>query len=159
MLPKDYSLNLKRSFFKYLRERLSIDYYLNYSSPSDEELQKRIQEKSDPNWWRWIEVNWLRVGPGIYSISTLQLNCNTAISEDRFGRKLTEMADELQEELNVDTIPLLDFSTDPDNPVATDNVLIPRFRGARSLPNAAGDTVGVMALDYNLYVFRESVLP
>lgn len=158
MLPKDYGLNIKRSFFKFLFERLSATYYINYSSPADEELEKRIIEKVE-NYWKWIEVHWLRLGPGIFSTSVLQLNCNTIIEKDIYGIELAKMSDEVQEELNVDTIELLDFSSDPENPIPTDNVLIPRFRGSRPLPIAAGDTVNVEAMDYNLYVYRQSVLP
>lgn len=73
--------------------------------------------------------------------------------------ELSKMCDEIQDELNVDTIPVLDFSNDPEDPVPVDNVLVPRFRGSKVLPNAAGDTVSVQALTYNIYVWRESVLP
>jgi hypothetical protein len=159
MLPKDRELNIKRSFNKFLRERLSADYYINYSAPGDETLEKRIMTQSPADYWKWIDVHWLRVGPGIFSISTLQINCNTIIAKDRYGAELDKIADEVQEELNVDTIDLLDFSDDEFNPGPTGNVLIPRFRGSRPLPEAAGDTVNVKALEFNLYVWRESVLP
>jgi hypothetical protein len=159
MLPKDRELNIKRSLNKFLRERLEANYYINYSAPGDETLEKRIMKQSPTDYWRWIDVHWLRVGPGIFSVSTLQINCNTIIAKDRYGAELDKMADEVQEELNVDTIDLLDFSDNEFNPVVTGNVLIPRFRGSRPLPEAAGDTVNVKALEYNLYVWRESVLP
>ena len=159
MLPKDREQNIKRSFYKFLRERLSTDYYMNYSAPGDEALEKRIIEQSPSDYWKWIEINWLRVGQGIFSISLLQINCNTIIAKDRFGTVVVEMVDEVQDELNVDTIDLLDFSNDPEHPVPTGNVLIPRFRGSRTLPTAAGDTVNVEAIDFNVYVYRESVLP
>ena len=44
MLTKDYSLNLKRSLYRFLRERLSASYYINYMASGDEELEQRIQE-------------------------------------------------------------------------------------------------------------------
>ena len=162
MLPKDRELNIKRSLYKFLRERLSADYYINYSASGDEKVEKRVIEKTPeipPEYWKWVDIHWLRVGQGIFSISVLQINCNTIIAKDRFGTALVEMVDEVQDELNVDTIELLDFSNDVFNPVPTGNVLIPRFRGSRSLPEAAGDTVNVEAIDYNVYVWRESVLP
>jgi hypothetical protein len=158
MLPKDYTLNIKRSFRKFLFEKLSSNYYINYSAPGDETLEKRIIDRVT-DYWRWIDLNWLRVGPGIFSISLLQINCNTIIANDNYRTELDKMADEVMEELNVDSVPLLDFSNDVDHPVGTDNVLIPRFRGSRPLPEAAGDTVNVEAIDYNVYLYRESVLP
>jgi len=158
MLPKDQELNIKRSFNKFLSERLGANYYINYMAHGDEKLEERIKDRVD-GYWKWIEVNWIRVGPGIFSMSTLQINCNTIIANDRFGLELVKMVDEVMDELNVDTVELLDFSGDPDQPVPTGNVLIPRFRGSRPLASAAGDTVNVEATDYNVYVWRESVLP
>lgn len=158
MLDKDRELNIKRSFSRFLRERLSSNYYINYSAPGDETLQARIAQKV-PDYWKWVDVYWLRVGQGIFSISTLQINCNTIIEKDKYGVELSKMIDEVQDELNVDTIDLLDFSDGELNPIPTGNVLIPRFRGSRMLPEAAGDTVNVEAMDYNIYVWRESVLP
>ena len=104
-------------------------------------------------------MNWLRVGQGIFSISTVQINGNTIKKNDVYGLELAKMMNEVQEELNQDTIPLLDFEGDPLNPIPTDNVLIPRFRGERVLPDSAEQTVNVVAIDYNVYVWRESVLP
>jgi hypothetical protein len=158
MLPKDQELNLKRSLNKFLYERLGANYYINYMAKGDETLEQRIIEKVT-NYWRWIDLHWVRIGPGIFSVSTLQINCNTIIANDKYGLELLKMVDEVCEELNVDTIELLDFSGNPDQPVPTGNVLIPRFRGSRPLPTAAGDTVNVEAIDYNVYVWRESVLP
>ena len=158
MLDKDRELNIKRSFSKFLRERLSANYYVNYSAPGDETLEKRIIDKV-PGYWKWIDIYWLRVGQGIFSISTLQINCNTIIEKDKLGVELSRMVDEVQEELNIDVIELLDFSHDEINPIPTGNVLIPRFRGSRSLPEAAAETVNVEGIDYNVYVWRESVNP
>jgi hypothetical protein len=159
MLPKDRELNIQSSCYRFLRERLSADYYINYSAPGDEKVEKRVAEQVPSEYWKWIDINWLRVGEGIFSISMVQINCNTIIAKDRYGAALGEMVDEVEDELNVDTIDLLDFSNDVFNPVPTGNVLIPRYRGSRSLPEAAGDTVNVEAIDYNVYVWRESVLP
>jgi len=158
MLSKDYSLNLKRSLYKFLRERLSASYYINYMASGDEELEERIKSQV-ADYWRWIDVHWLRVGQGIFSISTVQLNGNTIKRNDRYGLDLAKMMNDVQDELNQDTIPLLDFEVDPLNPIATDNVLIPRFRGERVLPDAGESTVNVLALDFNIYVYRESVIP
>jgi hypothetical protein len=158
MLPKDQELNIKRSFNKFLSERLGANYYINYMAKGDEKLEERILQRVD-GYWKWMEVHWLRVGPGIFSMSTVQINCNTIIANDTYGVELLKMVDEVMDELNVDTIELLDFSADPDQPIPTGNVLVPRFRGSRPLPLAAGDTVNVEAIDYNLYVWRESVLP
>ncbi len=162
MLPKDRSLNLKRSFYTFLFERLSANWYVNYSEEGNEEIEKRVKEATvlSPPWWAWIDVNWLNVGQGIFSTSLIQINGNTVKEMDQYGHKLGDMLDDVQEQLNVNTIPLLDFSDDEEDPVATDNVLIPRFRGGpRPLPSAAGGTVNVQAVDYNVYVYRESVLP
>jgi hypothetical protein len=158
VLPKDRELNIKRSFSKFVRERLSANYYVNYSAPGDETLQQRIIQRV-PDYWKWIDLYWLRIGPGIFSVSLLQINCNTIIEKDRYGVELSRMVDEVQDELNVDTIPLLDFSNNENDPVTTGNVLIPRYRGSRPLPEAAGETVNVQAIEYNVYVWRESVLP
>lgn len=46
MLDKDRELNIKRSFYKFLRERLSANYYINYSAPGDETLEERIRMRS-----------------------------------------------------------------------------------------------------------------
>lgn len=158
MLTKDYSLNIKLSFNRFLNEKLGANYYINYLASGDEELERRIIERVD-GYWKWIDINWLRIGQGIFSVSMVQINCNTIIANDRYGIELAKMVDEVQEELNVDTIPLLDFSSDPESPEPTGNVLIPRYRGSRPLPVAAGDTVNVEAIDYNIYAWRESVLP
>lgn len=158
MLPKDRELNIKRSFSKFVRERLSANYYVNYSAPGDETLQQRIIQRV-PDYWKWMDLYWLRIGPGIFSVSLLQINCNTIIEKDRYGVELSKMVDEVQEELNVDTIELLDFSNDENHPAPTGNVLIPRYRGSRPLPEAAGETVNVQTIEYNVYVWRESVLP
>jgi hypothetical protein len=155
---KDRELNIKRSFSKFLYERLSPTYYINYSDSGDETLEARIRDRLN-GYWKWIEINWLRIGPSIFSVCTLQINCNTIRENDPYGSELVKMVDDVQDQLNVDTIELLDFSSDPNNPAPTGNVLIPRFRGSRSMPNAAGDTVSVEAIDYNVYVWRESVLP
>jgi hypothetical protein len=174
MLPKDYEYNIKFSFYKFLYERVSADHFINYSEPSGQTLEERQKNRVD-GWWKWIDLRWIKMGDGIFSTSLLQVNCNTVIESDRYGAILEKMSADLREELNVDTIPLLDYSdfmealaaglvsslADVDSypPVPTDNVLIPRFRGSRSMPNAAGDTVNVQAIDYNIYVWRESVLP
>jgi len=158
MLSKDRSLNLKLSLNKFLRERLSVTYYINYLASADEEIEGRISEKVE-GYWRWIDIHWLRIGQGIFSISLIQINGNTIKENDRYGVELAKMMNEIQEELNQDTIPLLDFEGDPLNPVPTDNVLIPRFRGERSVPDGGQGTVNVSAMDYNIYVWRESVLP
>ena len=158
MLPKDRELNIKRSFYRFLYEHLSLDYFINYSEASGQTLEERQKNRVD-GWWKWIDLHWIKIGDGIFSISLLQVNCNTVIEEDRYGASLDEMGDDLQDELNIDSFPLLDFSNDPENPIPTDNVLIPRFRGSRSMPNAAGDTVNVKAMDWNIYVYRESILP
>lgn len=158
MLDKDRELNIKRSFYKFLRERLSANYYINYSAPGDETLEERIKNEV-PGYWKWIDIPLFRVGQGIFCVSLLQINCNTIIAKDKYGVELVKMVDEVQDELNVDTIELLDFSDDELNPIPTGNVLIPRFRGSRSLPEAAAETVNVEAIDYNVYVWRESVLP
>lgn len=158
MLPKDRELNIKMSFSRFIYEKLSANYYVNYTAPKDKKLGENIKARVE-GYWKWIETHWLNVGPGIFCVAKVQVNCNTIIINDVYGVSLDEMADEVQEELNVDTIPLLDFSDDPEDPVAVDNVLIPRFRGSRRLPNAAGDTVNVKALTYDIYIWRESVLP
>lgn len=158
MLSKDRELNIKRSFYKFLYEKVSGDYFVNYNEPSGQTLEERIKNRVD-GYWKWIDLHWVRIGQGIFSMSLLQINCNTLIENDRFGVVLDEMADDLQEELNVDTIPLLDFSENPESPIAVSNVLIPRFRGSRMLPIAAGDSVNTKALDWNIYLYRESVLP
>ncbi len=122
-------------------------------------LEKRIAEQIG-DYWRWIDVHWLRVGPGIFSVSLLQINCNTIIANDPYAVELAKMADEVIEEINdANTIELLDFSSDELNPISTGNVLIPRFRGSRPLPEAAGETVNVQAIEYNVYVWRESINP
>jgi len=158
MYPKDYELNIKRSFNKFLMERLGANYYINFMASGDEELERRIMERVE-GYWKWIEIQWVRTGSGIFSVSLVQINCNTIIANDRYGVELVKMVDEVQEELNVDTIELLDFSNDPNSPEPTGNVLIPRYRGSRMLPSQAGDTVNTEAIDYNIYVWRESVLP
>ena len=174
MLSKDYEYNIKLSFYKFLYERVSGDYFINYADVSGQSLEERIAKRVS-GYWKWIDLHFIKIGQGIFSISLLQINCNTIIENDRFGSFLERMSAVVQEELNVDTIPLLDFSdfiealgaglissmADIDSypPVATDNILIPRFRGSRSLPNAAGDTVNMKAMDWNLYIWRESVLP
>jgi len=159
MLSKDYELNIKRSLNKFLYERLSANHYINYMAPGDETLESRIMDKV-PGYWKWIDLHWLRIGPGIFSVSLLQINCNTIIANDPYGLEVEKMVDEVVEEINdADTIDLLDFSSDPNNPVPTGNVLIPRYRGSRPLPEAAGETVNVRAIDFNVYVWRESIRP
>lgn len=158
MLPKDHALNIQRSFYRFLYERVSANYYVNYSAAADEELEKRIKNRVE-NYWKWITLHWLRTGPGIFSISLVQINCNSIIANDPYGLELAKMRDEVQEELNMDSIALLDFNGNPEDPVATDNVLIPRFRGSRPLPKTVGDTVNTEAMDWNIYVWRESILP
>ena len=116
MLSKDRSLNLKLSLNKFLRERLSATYYINYLASADEEIERRITEKVE-GYWRWIDIHWLRIGQGIFSISLIQINGNTIKENDRYGVELAKMMNEIQEELNQDTIPLLDFDPDPLNPV------------------------------------------
>jgi hypothetical protein len=134
MLAKDRSLNIKLSLFRHLYEMISDSYYINYSEKGDSTLEKRIADRVE-GFWKWIAVFWVMIGPGIHSISKLQLNCNTIKDNDPFCYELGIMVDKIMEELNVDTIPLLDFSDDPENPIPTGNVLIPRFRGTKLLPN------------------------
>lgn len=159
MLSKDREENIKKSFYKFLYENLGSSYYLIYSASQDQELEKRIMNKFPDDYWKWVNLHWLNVGTGIFCVAKIQVNCNTIISKDRLKDSLGKMVCEVQEELNVDSIPLLDFSEDVENPVATDNVLIPRFRGSRELPDEANNTVNVEALDYDIHVWRESVLP
>lgn len=158
LLKKDYALNIQQSFNKYLYDVLDGKYYINYSGARDEKLQKRIKDRVK-DYWRWLDINWLKVGPGIFSISLVQISCCSIIKEDPYKTELMKMHDEVQGKLNIDSIVLFDFLTDPEEPEQTDNVLIPRYRGSRPLPDAAGDTVNVFAIDFNIYVYRESILP
>lgn len=160
MLSKDREENIKKSFYKFMYENLGSSYYLIYSASQDKELEKRIKNKSPADdYWKWVNLYWMNVGSGIFCIAKIQINCNTIISKDRLKDTLVKMVCDVQEEINVDTIPLLDFSADVENPTATGNVLIPRFRGSRELADEANDTVSVEVLDYDIHVWRESVLP
>lgn len=158
MLEKDKILNVQRSFYRYVREKLSANYFVNYSQQQNDELKTRFADEV-AGYWKWIDVYWPTIGSGIQSISLVQINCNTVIAQDKYQVELMNMHDEVQDELNQASIPILDFSADPESPVSTDNVLIPRYRGSRGLPEEGENTVQVMAMDFNLYVWRESVLP
>lgn len=159
METKDYALNIKRSLYKFIAETIGASYYVNYSSPADEEIERRIANRVT-NYWKWITLHWLSIGPGIYSISKLQVNCNSIIANDPYAKAVTEMCDDVLREMNVDTITLYDFSEYPEDPEDTENVLIPRFRGGpRPLPKSAENTVNSEAMDFDIHMFRESVLP
>lgn len=158
MHEKEKVLNIQRTLYRYIAQKLGPSYYVNYNQRKDSELIKRFaQEVTD--YWKWIAVFWPNVGQGIQSISLVQINCNCVIEHDPYQVILMQMHDEVQEELNENSITILDFSSDPENPVSTDNVLIPRYRGSRELPEEGEGTVQVIAMEYNLYVWRESVLP
>jgi len=158
MYEHEKALNIQRSFYRHIAQRLGPSYYVNYDRRKDSELMKRFAlEVTD--YWKWISVFWPRIGQGIRSVSLVQINCNTVIEKDRYQVALMQMHDEVQEELNENSIPILDFSSDPEDPVSTENVLIPRYRGSRELAEEGDDTVQVIAMDYDLYVWRESVLP
>lgn len=157
MYAHEQVLNIQRSLYRHIAQRLGPSYYVNYNRRKDPELMKRFAEEVT-DYWKWLSVFWPTVGQGIQSVSLVQINCNTVIESDPYQVELMKMHDEVHEELNENSITILDFS-DAENPVSTDNVLIPRYRGSRELPEEAEGTVQVMALDYNLYVWRESVLP
>lgn len=158
LLSKDLPRNIELSFQKFFYERLSTSYYINYSAGRDETLQKRIADKV-ADYWKWIELHWLELGEAIFSISRLQINICTLIGNDPLKTDLRKARDDVINQLNENEVALLDFSTDPENPTVTDNVLIPRFRGARPLSDTAQDTTQVFAVDYNIYAYKESVLP
>ena len=167
MLPQEVGLNIELSFMRFIYQRLSTKYYVNYTDRSNRELERRLKEKTDPGWWQWIDIHWVTLGQGIFSVSPVQINCNTVrepdhdtqYAGDELGIEVRKMRDEVQDQLNIAEIQILDFSSDPVNPIAVDNVIAARFRGSRALPDAAGDTVNVEALSYDLHVYRESVLP
>jgi len=166
MLPQDLATNIKRSFNRFVFQMLSAKYYCNFMDPTNRELERRIAQRVS-GWWNWIDVHWIVIGQGIFSVSQIQMNCSTirqpdqatGYAGDELGLALAEMVDEVQEELNIPEIAMYDFSNDPNNPEPVDNVIAPRFRGSRTLPNPAGATVNTEAMSYDLYVWRQSVLP
>lgn len=158
LLEKDKVLNIQRTLYRYVAQKVGPSYFVNYNQRQNSELTKRFAQKVN-GYWKWIDVYWPTVGPGIQSVSLVQFNCNTVTELDQYQVAMMQMHDEVHEELNENSITILDFSADPENPVSTDSMLIPRYRGSRELPDAGDGTVQVIALDFNLYVWRESVLP
>jgi len=156
---EDSVLNIQRSFYKFVHEKIGLgaNVYVNFLSPIGEKIQERIREKVS-GYWKWIDLYWLKIGAGIQSINLVQINCCSLIANDRYQVEIIRLHDRIQKELNVNTIKLLNFSADLNNPVDTGNVLIPRYAGARWLPEAAGDTVNVLGIDYNIYIWRERVI-
>jgi hypothetical protein len=162
LLAKDFPQNIELSTYKFVRAFLEAKYYINYSGRADATLEQRIKDRVT-DYWKWLSLAWLTTGPGWGSISQLQINCNTLIISDPFSFALARIRDDVEDELNVNSFPLWDYTgCDPANPIdpeITDNLVIPRFRGHRMAPNEAGETVAVTAITYDIHVWRESVLP
>lgn len=159
ILSADRILNIKRSLNLFLYEHLGASYFITYAaSTGSDTLQRRLAAGGE-NHWKWMDVFWLNVGGGDFSVSRLQINCNTVITEDPLRISLMEMVDDVHDQLNVNSIPMFDFSSDPENPAPTDNVLVPRFQSSKPMKNEGQDTVNVEMLDYKIFVYRESVLP
>ena len=110
---EDSVLNIQRSFFKFVHEKVGLgaNVYVNFSSSMDEKIQERIRKKVS-GYWKWIDLHWLKVGAGIQSISLVQINCCSLIANDRYQAEIIRLHDRIQKELNVNTIKLLNFSAD-----------------------------------------------
>lgn len=109
LLSKDLMRNVELSFQKFFYETLSPDYYINYSSRRDEGLEKRIALQTS-GYWKWLELHWIELASHIFSVNRMQVNACTLIANDPLATDLRKMRDDVINQLNVDTIPLLDFS-------------------------------------------------
>jgi len=148
MGPSNYPFNLERSMNKFLYDEVGPTHKVYFSERTPE----------DPSEEQWIEMNWLDDGHGWGEPTILQLDCRSKIATDKMRRKLKEMRDFVIEKMNVDEVPLYDF-TDPKNPVPCDISVCPRWRGGRWGPNERTDNIAVYFLTYHLYVWRPDILP
>lgn len=106
---------------------------------------------------RWIEPHWLRVGPGITSVSVLQLSLFSLVEADPYLVELRRMHDEVMEEMNVETIPMYDFDA-AGGPQPLDVPIIPRYRGTTRIPGKSESVEG-LAMTYDVRIWKEDILP
>jgi hypothetical protein len=145
MFPSSCVLNMIRSVHRHLETRLGAVYRLCF-----------MEREDLTGLTKWIEPHWLRIGPGIASVSVLQLSLFSVVSEDPYLTDLRKMHDEVMEEMNVDSIPMYDFEA-LDGPVPLWVPVIPRYRGTERVPGKA-DSVEGLAMTYEVRVWREDVL-
>lgn len=146
--PSNLPFNLERSLNKYLYENVGPTHKVYFSGRAPE----------DPAVDQWTELNWINDGHGWGEPSILQLDCRSKISTDNMRRKLKDMRDFVIEKMNVNEIVLYDY-VDPQNPVASDIPICPRWRGGKWGPNERRNSIAVYFLTYNLYVWRPEILP
>lgn len=146
--PSNLPFNLERSVNKHLYENIGPSYKVYFSGRAPE----------DPNFDKWIEMNWITDGKGWGEPSILQLDCRSKIVTDNMRRKLKEMRDFVIEKMNVNEMVLYDYA-DPQSPVESEIPICPRWQGGKWGPNERRNSVAVYFLTYYLYVWRPEILP
>lgn len=146
MNPTSSTLNMIRSVHRHLDLRLGAAYRICFA---EGELLE------DAN--LWIEPHWLRIGPGITSVSVLQLSLFSVTEFDPYLVELRKMHDEVMDEMNVETIPMFDFDAEG-GPQALGVPIIPRYRGTTAIPGKSESVQG-LAMTYDVRVWKEDILP
>lgn len=148
-------LNIKRSFNKWLHQKLVIDpgtprCFINYG-----EVEGAVPKGTDI----WITILWLTFAGGIFTDIRVQLNILSKIQNDQYGNKVSELADYVTEALNYNTIPLYDFADTQNIVNLAPYCLIPRFddSGILQFPDLSS-TRGLRS-DYLIYMSRDGILP
>ncbi|MBW1971252.1 MAG: hypothetical protein JRI44_00215 [Deltaproteobacteria bacterium] len=147
MYPSSNILNMKRSLYRFLAERIDID--INFSM-----RVKRL--KDDPS--LWIEIANIQVGEGIRSKCLITFFVCSLIADDPFGNNLEHARDMLIDTLNVDSIPIFDFSIDPENPSSLGKALFIRYKNSYDEKNRGNDEVAVIKVEYILFWVREGII-
>ncbi len=148
-------LNIKRSFNKWLHQKLVTDpssprCFINYG-----ETESAVPKGTD----LWITIFWLTFAGGIFTDIRIQLNILSKIQNDQYGNKVSELADYVTEALNYNTIPLYDFADTGNIVDLAPYCLIPRFddSGSLSFPDLSPNR-GLRS-DYLIHMSRDGILP
>lgn len=146
-------LNIRRSFHKYVHTKLVDEpstplCFINYSGK---------EQKLPVNTEAWISILWLVLTGGVFTDQRVQLNVMSRVVKDQYGNTMSSNADFLMGALNVDTIPLYDFTV-PTSPVdLSPYLIIPRFLESDSLAIPVQEVQGIR-IDYVLYLSRGDII-
>ena len=148
-------LNIIRSFNKYIQTKLIAEppsplCHINFNEP---------ETKPPSGTTKWLEINWIYVMGGVNTDARVQINAVSYVENDRYGNLVATLVDSVMGALNINTIPLYDF-TDPSSLIdLVPYLLIPRFVEAAELPKVEKSLIRGMRMDYEIYMSRGSILP
>ena len=170
MRPESKILNLERSFNKYFKENFE-DVYLPPTTIGGETRYRVSYDDAElvvDGINEWVEIHFLSYGTGVTSESTVQVTVTTKRDCDPYKSHLKEVADQVRDVLNINSIPIFDFGS-ADSPGGgaaatltidgTDTELAAAIRqtGPGLWLNEIEDVYS-LAIEYSLFLWRDDIV-